>query len=104
MHAAVDCDVVQDAAEDVAEDVGEDKGSTALDDQLSEADEARLERLQQGGIAPDPTILFPRPDDPDTCEGPQCSPPPLMCIGVECRDPLFPNNPVRTLWTQDGIQ
>ena len=45
LHAAVDCDVVQDAAEDaaedVAEDVGEDKGSTALDDQLSEADEAR---------------------------------------------------------------
>jgi len=70
----------------------------------SEADEARLDRLQQGGIAPAPTILFPSPDDPDNCEGPQCTPPPIMCIGVECREPLFPNNPVRTLWTQDGIQ
>ena len=68
------------------------------------ADAARRSTLQQGGIAPSPTILFPSPDDPSTCQGAACSPPPLGCIGVECFDPGFQNNPVRTLWTQDGIE
>ncbi|MGB5346250.1 MAG: PilC/PilY family type IV pilus protein [Woeseia sp.] len=67
-----------------------------------ESDEARITELEQGGIAPKPTFLFPSPDDPD-CEGDDCSPPPLGCVGVECFDPGFINNPVRTLWTQDGI-
>jgi type IV pilus assembly protein PilY1 len=66
-------------------------------------DDARRQNLQQGGIAPTPTILFPSPDDAD-CEGAACSPPPIGCVGVECFDPGFVNNPVRTLWTQDGIQ
>jgi type IV pilus assembly protein PilY1 len=76
-------------------------------DVLSEedADEARQERLEQGGIAPPPAVLFPSPDDPTDCVGPACNPPPILCIGVECRSDIFPpNNPVRTLWTQDGIQ
>jgi hypothetical protein len=42
-------------------------------------------------------------DDPD-CTGADCAPPPIACIGVECFDPGFANNPVRTLWTQDGIE
>ena len=66
--------------------------------------DAGIERLQQGGIAPAPTILLPSPDDPDNCEGAACVPPPIMCIGIECHEPLLPNNPVRTVWTQDGIQ
>ena len=65
-------------------------------------DEERITELEQGGIAPKPTFLFPSPDDPD-CEGPECAPPPLGCVGVECFDPGYDNNPVRTLWTQDGI-
>jgi type IV pilus assembly protein PilY1 len=69
----------------------------------SDADDARSEVLQQGGIAPSPTILFPSPDNV-ACTGGACSPPPLGCIGVECFDPGFENNPVRTLWTQDGIE
>jgi type IV pilus assembly protein PilY1 len=69
----------------------------------NDADDARREQLQQGGIAPTPTILFPSSDDPD-CEGAACAPPPLGCVGVECFDPGFVNNPVRTLWTQDGIE
>jgi type IV pilus assembly protein PilY1 len=48
-------------------------------------------------------FLFPSPDDPD-CTGADCAPPPIGCIGVECFDPGFTNNPVRTLWTQDGIE
>ena len=67
------------------------------------ADALRVTELQQGGIAPSPQFLFPSPDDPD-CTGAACSPPPLGCVGVECFDPGFANNPVRTLWTQDGIE
>jgi len=65
-------------------------------------DDARVTELEQGGIAPKPTFLFPSPDDPN-CEGEDCSPPPIGCVGVECFDPGYANNPVRTLWTQDGI-
>ena len=68
-----------------------------------DADAARSTTLMQGGIAPAPTILFPSPDDPD-CEGEECSPEPIRCVGVECDPPGFKNYPVRTLWTQDGIE
>jgi type IV pilus assembly protein PilY1 len=66
------------------------------------SDDERRTTLQQGGIAPSPSILFPSPD-PD-CVGDECKIPPLGCVGVECFDPGFDNNPVRTLWTQDGIE
>jgi type IV pilus assembly protein PilY1 len=67
-----------------------------------EADAERRTTLQQGGIAPTPAILFPSASE--DCEGAACSPPPVGCVGVECFDPGFVNNPVRTLWTQDGIE
>jgi type IV pilus assembly protein PilY1 len=65
-------------------------------------DNERVTDLAQGGIAPSPRFLFPSPDA--NCTGDECSPPPIGCIGVECFDPGFENNPVRTLWTQDGIE
>ncbi len=68
-----------------------------------DADTERMTELAQGGIAPSPVFLFPSPDDPD-CTGANCAPPPIACIGVECFDPGFANIPVRTLWTQDGIE
>jgi type IV pilus assembly protein PilY1 len=70
----------------------------------TEADEARVRELDQGGIAPKPTFLFPSPEDPDGCVGEECAPAPIGCVGVECFDPGFSNNPVRTLWTQTGIE
>jgi len=73
------------------------------DIQTGEEDNARRTELAQGGIAPTPQFLFPSPDDPD-CTGQDCAPPPIGCVGVECFDPGFQNNPVRTLWTQDGIE
>jgi type IV pilus assembly protein PilY1 len=66
------------------------------------SDAERRTTLQQGGIAPSPTILFPSPDD--GCTGDDCNQPPLGCVGVECFDPGFDPFPVRTLWTQDGIE
>ncbi len=66
-------------------------------------DSLRVTTLAQGGIAPAPRFLFPTPSA--TCTpGTDCSIPPLGCVGVECFDSGFKNNPVRTLWTQDGIE
>jgi type IV pilus assembly protein PilY1 len=66
-------------------------------------DSLRVSTLAQGGIAPSPRFLFPSPDA--VCPaGTDCTPPPLGCIGVECFDPGFENDPVLTLWTQDGIE
>jgi type IV pilus assembly protein PilY1 len=68
-----------------------------------DADAERMTELAQGGIAATPAFLFPGAIDPE-CEGAACSPPPIGCVGVECFDPGFVNNPVRTLWTQDGVE
>ena len=66
--------------------------------------DARVMELEQGGIAPKPTFIFPSPVDPTSCTGSACSPEPIGCIGVECFDPNFPNNPRRTLWTKAGVE
>jgi len=68
----------------------------------ADADNERVTELAQGGIAPTPAFLFPGPDP--TCTGSNCTPEPFGCVGVECFNPGFVNNPVRTLWTQDGIE
>ena len=67
------------------------------------ADDARVKQLEQGGIAPKPTFFFPSPTDPN-CTGSECAPAPVGCVGVECFDPGYENFPVRTLWTQNGIE
>ncbi len=69
----------------------------------ADPDAERVTELAQGGIASTPTFLFPGSTDPD-CEGAECAEPPIACVGVECFSPGFVNNPVRTLWTQDGIE
>lgn len=68
-----------------------------------DADDARIKELEQGGIAPKPVFYFPSPADPN-CIGIDCKPRPVACVGVECFDPSFQNRPVRTLWTQNGIE
>jgi type IV pilus assembly protein PilY1 len=79
-----------------------DYGTTVPTDP-DDIDAMRVTKLEQGGIAPKPQFFFPSPVDPN-CSGDDCSPPPVACVGVECFDPGFPNFPVRTLWTQDGIE
>ncbi len=64
----------------------------------------RSEELLQEGIAPETVFLFPSPDDPVNCVGKECAPDPVGCVGVECFDPGFDNLPVRTFWTQDGVE
>jgi Tfp pilus assembly protein PilX len=45
---------------------------------------------------------------PDSVAGSDCQAgclqPPTDCVGVECDELSFSNDPVRTLWTRDGIQ
>lgn len=67
---------------------------------------ARVKTLEQGGIAPVPVFMFPSYWGEDGyCTGTECPPSkPVACVGVECFDPDFNNFPVRTLWTQDGIE
>jgi type IV pilus assembly protein PilY1 len=80
-----------------------DYGSPVPTDPV-EIDEARVTKLEQGGIAPVPVFLFPSPADPN-CTGSDCKPPPpIGCVGVECFDPEFENAPRRTLWVQDGVE
>ena len=67
-----------------------------------ELEDARVMELEQGGIAPKPSFFFPGPKT-GSCTGSECTQPPVGCVGVECFDPGFANRPVRTLWTQDGI-
>ena len=69
-----------------------------------EIDAARHMELDQGGIAVRPIVLFPSPLGAENCTGTECAPAPIGCVGVECFDPDFDNNPVRTLWTQNGIE
>lgn len=74
-----------------------------LDSPIDTDPEDNVTEIAQGGIAPGATALFPASDDA-ACQGPECAEQPIICFGAECFDPGFANNPVRTLWTQDGIQ
>ena len=73
---------------------------STLDPLLS--DDERRETLAQGGIAPSPRVLFPTAEP--GCTGDECSPQPIFCIGAFCQPSDNDPNPVRTLWTQDGIE
>jgi type IV pilus assembly protein PilY1 len=72
-------------------------------EQDPDAVEDRWSVLSQSGIAPEVVILFPGPDTP--CAGPNCPPPPppVCKVGVEDCGLGFPNLPVRTFWSEQGI-
>ncbi|MBT8143121.1 MAG: hypothetical protein KJO55_00370, partial [Gammaproteobacteria bacterium] len=76
----------------------------------------RSKALAQTGIAPTPTFIFPSPQPQSTggeegCEGEECAcegddcgfPTPKCLVGLESCDVDFGNPPVRTFWTQLGI-
>ena len=69
-----------------------------------EINAARHMELDQGGIAVRPIFFFPSPLDAENCTGTECAPSPIGCVGVECFDPDYRPNPVRTLWTQNGVE
>jgi type IV pilus assembly protein PilY1 len=71
------------------------------DDALTE-DDRNIEF--NGSIASEVVFIFPSPDDPDTCIGDQCTPPPIACVDLFCFPPGFDNAPVRTFWTQESVQ
>ncbi|MGQ0385035.1 MAG: pilus assembly protein [Gammaproteobacteria bacterium] len=59
--------------------------------------------LSQGGIAPEVVWLFPSPDDPVNCVGPECRPPPQCLVGLENCGTGVNLDPVRTFWRQTGV-
>ena len=59
--------------------------------------------LSQGGIAPEVVWLFPSPDNPTTCVGAACRPPPQCLIGLENCGVGINLAPVRTFWRQTGV-
>ncbi|MBT8444049.1 MAG: PQQ-binding-like beta-propeller repeat protein, partial [Gammaproteobacteria bacterium] len=62
------------------------------DTELTEED--RSTELDQGGIAPEPIFIFPEDEKGE----------PVVCVGVECLDPGFDGNAIRTYWFQDETQ
>lgn len=79
--------------------------------------EDRRNFLEQGGLAPEPVIVFPPPQPPDPpCTGEDCPapdpdppppptppPPPACLIGVEKCDISFGSGPVKTFWSQKEV-
>lgn len=63
----------------------------------------RETELAQGGIAPEVVWLFPSPDDPTTCVGAECRPPPQCLVGLENCGVSINLAPVRTFWRQTGV-
>jgi type IV pilus assembly protein PilY1 len=59
--------------------------------------------LAQGGIAPEVVWLFPSPDNPTTCVGKDCRPDPVCLVGLESCGVGLSLAPVRTFWTQAGV-
>jgi type IV pilus assembly protein PilY1 len=59
--------------------------------------------LSQGGIAPEVVWLFPSPDNPTTCVGAACRPPPQCLVGLENCGVGINLSPVRTFWRQTGV-
>ncbi|HJR70719.1 MAG TPA: PilC/PilY family type IV pilus protein, partial [Gammaproteobacteria bacterium] len=56
-----------------------------------------------GSIAADVVFLFPSPEDPDTCVGEECTPPPVACVDLFCLPTGFGNAPIRTFWSQESV-
>ena len=76
-----------------------------FDGSAEDAELTASDRFQEfpGSIASEPAFIFPAADDPD-CAGAECVPPPLVCVGLLCLPTGFDNAPVRTYWSQEGVQ
>jgi type IV pilus assembly protein PilY1 len=77
---------------------------TNLDGSVDEVNLTETDRYQEfnGSISSEVVFLFPSPDDESTCVGDECTPPPVACVDLFCFNPDFPNNPVRTFWSQES--
>ena len=54
----------------------------------------------KGSISSEVEFIFPQ-GEPD-CVGDKCMPPPVACVDLFCFPPGFPNNPVRTFWSEQS--
>jgi type IV pilus assembly protein PilY1 len=81
----------------------DDDGDGVPDRNDPDSVEDRDAELAQGGIAPEVVWLFPSPDNPQTCVGAECRPDPVCLVGLENCGVGVNLNPVRTFWTQSGV-
>lgn len=56
-----------------------------------------------GSIGSGVSLLFPSPDDPESCVGDECAPLPMVCVDLFCRPAGFGNAPIRTFWRQESV-
>jgi type IV pilus assembly protein PilY1 len=54
----------------------------------------------KGSISSEVEFIFPQGEP--GCVGDQCAPPPVACVDLFCFPPGFPNNPVRTFWSEQN--
>jgi type IV pilus assembly protein PilY1 len=54
----------------------------------------------KGSISSEVEFIFPQGEA--NCVGDQCAPPPVACVDLFCFPPGFPNNPVRTFWSEQS--
>ncbi len=80
----------------------DDDGDGIPDSEDLTADDRDTE-LAQGGIAPEVVWLFPSPENPTTCVGAACRPPPQCLVGLENCGVGINLSPVRTFWRQTGV-
>jgi len=74
-----------------------------LDEDATEGEEEDRYREFPGTIASEVVFIFPSPDDPASCVGDQCTPPPVACVDLFCFSTNFLNNPIRTFWSEESI-
>jgi type IV pilus assembly protein PilY1 len=60
-------------------------------------------RVVPGSVPSEVVFLFPSPDDPASCRGDECSPPPIVCVDLLCYPTGFVNHPIRTFWRQENV-
>ena len=57
----------------------------------------------QGSIASEVSFLFPSAADPESCEGDNCRPLPVVCVDLFCLPTSFGTTPIRTYWRQERV-
>jgi hypothetical protein len=90
----VNGDGVIDANDDVNGDGTVDENDFGTTDRFREFN---------GSISSEVVFIFPSAEDPNTCVGDACAPPPVGCVDLFCFPTNFANHPVRTFWTENSL-
>lgn len=78
---------------------------TNLDGSVDDSTLTLTDRSKEfhGSISSEVVFMFPSADNPDTCVGDECTPPPVACVDLFCAPTNFFNGPRRTIWRDDTL-